>query len=83
MRIIVKAKAGSKEEKVERITQPTLGLGDKNEPVAYKVSVKALAMSGLANQAIVKALAAYFEIPPARIQLVMGAKSKQKIFDVL
>jgi len=83
MKIIVKAKTRAREEKVERVDQPALDLGvGKSEMVTYKVSVKEMPVGGRANEAIIKALARYFDTAPSRIQLVSGASSKQKIFEI-
>jgi uncharacterized protein YggU (UPF0235/DUF167 family) len=83
MKIIVKAKTKSKVEKVERISQPNLGLeNNKAELVIYKVSVKEAPVAGKANEAIIKALAVYFDITTARIKLITGQTSKQKIFEI-
>ena len=83
MKIIVKAKTRAKEEKVERATQSSLGFGGINELVVYKVSVKEPPVDGLANEAIVRALSKYFDVPSSRIRLTNGARSKQKIFEIL
>ncbi len=106
MKIIVKAKTRAKENKVERVGQPTLGFGlklstdgspdhfalqndlgrdekeGKKEMVVYKVSVKEAPVAGRANEAIVRALAEYFEVGRARVRLVSGQTSKQKIFEI-
>lgn len=83
MRIIVKAKSSAKEDKVERLTQPTLGF-DREVSLAeiYKVSVKAVPVDGKANEAITKLLAKYFKVPISSVQLISGRASKQKIFDI-
>ncbi|MFA6338850.1 MAG: DUF167 domain-containing protein [Candidatus Paceibacterota bacterium] len=84
MKIIVKAKTNSKEEKVERISQPSLGFEDtKSELVVYKVKVKEPPVDGKANTAIIKALAKYFDIAPSRVSLVSGQSSKQKVFEIV
>jgi len=84
MKIIVKAKTRSKEEKVERLNQPSLNfnMADK-EVVIYKVSVKEAPVAGQANEAIIKALAKYFAMAPARVKLITGQSSKQKVFEIL
>ncbi len=89
MRIIVKAKTKAKIAKVERVSQPSLDLNIKKEvnqkmeePVIYKVSVKEAPIQGKANEAVIKALAEYFDVAPSRIQLISGQTSKQKIFDL-
>lgn len=83
MKIIVRAKPNAKEEKVERLTQPTLELaGMAKEPDVYKVSVKAPPSEGKANEAIVRALAAHFGTSASRVRLVSGARSKRKVFAI-
>lgn len=83
MKIIVRAKPKSKKESVERVSQPTLdlSLGDE-ELVEYKVSVKEVPVGGKANEAIIKALAKYFDIAPSLVELVSGVTSKRKIFQI-
>lgn len=71
MKIIVKVKTNAKIEKVERVDRPT---------VFYKVSVKATPIDGKANEAVIKALAEYFDVAKSFIQLISGQTSKQKVF---
>lgn len=83
MRIIVKAKPRSKKELVERVSQPTLDLSlGGQELVEYKVSVKEAPVDGRANEAIIKALAKYFDIAPSLVKLISGSTSKKKIFQI-
>ncbi len=85
MKIIVKAKTRAKETKVERVSQPAMDFGDdKRKPtlVTYKVSVKEAPVNGQGNEAIIRALAEYFDISASHINLVSGQTSKQKIFEV-
>jgi uncharacterized protein YggU (UPF0235/DUF167 family) len=83
MRIIVKAKTRAKENKVERVGQPAMDFGvAKPELIIYKVSVKEAPVAGKANEAIIRALAKYFDTAEARIRLVSGQSSKQKIFEI-
>ena len=83
MRITVTVKANSREEKVERMSQPSLGFDDvTNEKVIYKVSVKETPVDGKANAAVTRALANYFNIPQSLIQLISGQTYKQKVFEV-
>ena len=84
MKIIVKAKPKAKVEKVERVEQPSLNFENKSaELVVYKVSVKEAPIGGKANDAVIRALAKYFETSPSRIRLISGQTSKQKIFEIL
>ena len=83
MKIIVKAKTRAKETKVARLEQSTLDLGQPQSGlVTYKVSVKEAPVGGQANEAIIKALAEYFDTAPSRVRLVSGQTAKQKIFEI-
>ena len=89
MKIIVKAKTRAKENKVERASQPVLDLGSKSidnkkreDLVIYKVSVKEEPVDGKANEAIIKALAEYFDVAKSNVTLVSGQSSKQKVFEI-
>lgn len=88
MKIMVRVKTRAKEEKVERVGQDGLDLkidkvGEKAELPLYKVSVKEAPVAGRANEAVIKALADYFEVAPGRVRLITGQTSKQKIFEIL
>ena len=72
MRINVKAKPGSREEKVEKV--------DDNN---FIVSVKEPPEKGKANDAIRNALAVYFKTASARVKIVSGYSSRQKIIEIL
>jgi len=72
MHINVKAKPNAREEKVEKI--------DENN---YIVSVKEKPEKGKANDAIKNALAVYFKIASARIKIVGGYSSRNKIIEVI
>lgn len=71
MRIFVKAKPLAKEEHIEKI--------DDNN---FIVSVKEPPIKGLANQAIINALANYFDVPKSMVKLVSGYSSRQKTFEI-
>ena len=71
MKIFVKAKPNSSEEKVEKIDE-------KN----FVVSVKEPPVNGLANKAIIKALSDFLGVHPARIKIISGYTSKQKIIEI-
>ena len=72
MKIFVKAKPLSKEEKIEKIDE-----------INFIIAVKEPPKDGKANRAIVRALALYFNVAPSRINLISGFSSKQKVFEVL
>lgn len=83
MKIIVKAKPGSREEKVEKITQPSFDFADDNKKeLVYKVWVKEPPEDGKANEAIIKILAKYFNVNRLDVKLLLGANSKVKVFDI-
>ena len=83
MKIIVQARSSAKEDKVERLTQPTLGF-DKNPPQveSYKVCVKAVPVDGKANDAIIKLLAKYFKVTQSQVRLLSGRSNKSKFFEI-
>lgn len=71
MRIIVVAKAGAKTQKILKVSD------DK-----FRVFVKAPPVEGKANEAIVKLLSEYFDVPKSSIDLTKGHKSSVKIFEI-
>ena len=71
MKISVKVKPQAKEDRVEKI-----GLND------YIIWVKAKAIEGKANQAVVKILSEYFDIAKSKVVLIKGKKARDKIFMV-
>lgn len=71
MKIFVKAKPGARKESVEKISENT-----------FLVSVKEPPEKGRANQAILKALAAYFKIPVSNLTIVSGVTSRNKIIKI-
>ena len=72
MKISVKVKLRSKEEKIEKI--------DDNN---FMVWTKDLPTKGGANAAIIKILADYFNIPTSNVNIVSGHKSKQKRIEII
>lgn len=85
MKISVKAKTKAKEEKVEKLNQPSLPFSkkEKEELPVYKVSVREVPEHGKANIAIIKLLAKYFDVPYSSVTLISGQTSKQKVFEIL
>ena len=71
MQINIKAKPNSREEKVEKISDTD-----------FIVSVKEPPVEGKANRAIINALAVYFKIASARIKIVSGWTSRQKVLEI-
>lgn len=72
MKIFIKAKPNSKEEKVEKVD-------DQN----YTVSVKEPPEKGKANEAIRNALAVYFKIGSSRVKIVSGYSTRNKIIEII
>lgn len=72
MRINVKAKPNSREEKIEKV--------DENN---FVVSVKEPPEKGKANEAIRNALAVYFKTASARVKIISGYSSRNKIVEIL
>ena len=72
MRIFVKAKPRSREERVARV-----------DDTHFIVAVKDSPVQGKANAAIGKALAEYFGVPVSYIKLTSGFSSKEKTFEAV
>ena len=70
----------SKEQKAETPKQERVEKTGENE---FLVSVKAKPVEGKATEAVVKALAEYFNISKSRIALIKGQTSRFKVFDIL
>lgn len=79
MRIFVKAKPGAKVEEVKKIDPPA----GQEGAIHFSVSVKEPPVQGRANAAIIKALAAHFNIAPSRVRIVFGHTSRDKIVEIL
>ncbi|MFH0771322.1 MAG: DUF167 domain-containing protein [Candidatus Omnitrophota bacterium] len=71
MRISVKVKASTKQERVEKIDETN-----------YFVWVREKPVEGKANQAVMELLAEYFDIAKSKIILLKGQTAKNKVFDV-
>jgi len=71
MKIFVIAKPKAKQEKVEQT--------DENHFIVW---VKEPAIKNKANQAIVSALADFFNVPKSSVSIVSGLKSKQKVVEI-
>lgn len=87
MKILVKAKPGSKKEYIREEFQGLFENGGAAEKAAkpvrkFVVAVAERAVEGRANEAIVVALADYFKVSRSGIRLVSGARSKEKIFEI-
>jgi len=71
MKIFVKVKPNSKQEKIEKI-------GENN----FLIWVKEKPQEGKANQAVIKVLAEYFDVPKSEVILLKGQTSREKVFEV-
>lgn len=72
MKIFVKAKPGARNPGIKKLSQTN-----------FVVAVRELPKDGRANQAIIRALAEYFDIPKSRINILVGSTSKNKIFEII
>ena len=71
MKISVRVKPNSKENKVEKVGE-----------VRFLVKVKAPARENKANKEAIEALAEYFNAPKSTIYIKAGLKAKQKIVEI-
>ena len=71
MRISVKVKANAKRSGVDKISEKD-----------FVVRVNVPPVDGKANEAVIKALAEYFDTPKSLIRIIRGHTAKQKIVDV-
>lgn len=71
IKIFVKAKPSSREEKVEKVDESH-----------FIVSVKEPPVQGKANQAIRNALAVYFKTGTSCVRIVSGQTSRNKIIEI-
>ena len=72
MKINIKVRPHSRKEKVEKTSESELS-----------ILVKVPAREGRANEAAVKLLSAYFNIPKSRIAIVQGQNSRNKVAEIL
>jgi len=71
MKIIVTAKPSSKEDALERVDEHN-----------YIVKVKAPAIDGKANAAIIKLLAAHFDVSQSLVDIVSGYMARTKVIEI-
>lgn len=72
MKIFVNVKPGAKHTAIEKISANI-----------YKIWVREPARDGLANQAIIKALAEHFKVAPSQVVIKKGLKNKKKLVEIL
>lgn len=71
MKIEVRVKPGARQPEVE-----------KQADGSFLVKVKERATEGRANEAVVEALAEYFDVPKSRVAILRGHKSRIKIIEL-
>jgi hypothetical protein len=71
MKINLKVKTRSREEKIEKI-----------DDLNFVVRVKELPVENRANEAIIEILAEYFSVPKSKIDIIYGHNSKNKIIEI-
>ena len=81
MRIFVKVKADSRENKVEEPPQRLLQADERLNDY-YTVSVKEPPVEGRANDAVVMTLAEHFDVSRSQVTLLSGSTSKIKTFEI-
>ncbi|MFC1626806.1 DUF167 domain-containing protein [Patescibacteria group bacterium] len=72
MKIFVRIKPRSKSQKITKI-----------DDTYYDVYVHEPAYDGKANRAVIQSLSKYFDIRRAKIEIVKGFKSKNKIIEII
>lgn len=70
MKIKVKVKPGAKKDEVE-------------EGEIFIIKTKEKPVEGKANKAVIKLLAEHFKVPQANISILSGARSKEKLLEVV
>ena len=70
-RLTIKAKPGADKAEIEKLDESS-----------YVVSVREPPVRGLANAAIISALAEYFGVARSRVTIVSGWTSRQKIVQI-
>ncbi len=71
MRVAVKVKPNAKEDRVEKTGENS-----------FTVRVKAKPSDGKANDAVREALSEYFGVKRSQVTLLIGAASRQKVFEI-
>ena len=72
MRILIKAKPGAKRTEIKEVAMRQ-----------FTVAVREPAQDGKANHAIEKAIAEYFNVAPARVRIISGFTSREKMIEIL
>ena len=72
MKIVVTAKTGAREAKIE-----------KHSDTEYSVWVNEQPVEGKANRAIIELLADHFGVAISRVRIVVGHTTKKKIVEII
>jgi len=71
MKVSVRVRANAKEERMEELGENSFVIRVKEKPVEDR-----------ANLAVTALLAGHFGVPKSRVSLVLGRRSKNKVFEV-
>ena len=71
MKVFVKVKPQSKSEGVTKIDE-----------MHYVVQVKAPPVEGKANEAVIRVLSDYFNVPKSHVRILKGTQGKHKIVEI-
>lgn len=71
MKIIIKAKPGAREDKIEKVDEAN-----------YIVHVQAPPIDGKANAAIVKLLASHFDVSQSLVEIISGHMARVKVVEI-
>lgn len=71
MKIIIKAKPGAKEDRIEKIDEAN-----------YIVHVKAPPIDGKANAAIIILLARHFDVSQSLVEIISGHMARVKVIEI-
>lgn len=72
MKYQVIVKAGARHASVEEMGEGT-----------FRIAVKERPEAGQANEAVLRALGEHLGLPPSRLRIVLGHKSKRKLLTVI
>lgn len=71
MKIFVKVKPGAREKKIKKIDE-----------INFEVCVKEPPVKGMANRAVIRALADYFNTPVSGVNIISGHTSRHKTIQI-
>ena len=71
MKIIIKAKPGAREDKIEKVDEAN-----------YIVHVQAPPIDGKANAAIIKLLATHFDVSQSLVEIISGHMARVKVVEI-